>query len=78
MKTSRVNQHGEGGQLNDISELLAVVDQFYRIKYWKIEVEWCQGENALAIEQRSAGGLELPDDQFRNMYNGIYVSLIHI
>ena len=75
MKISRVNQHGKDGQLYDISEFLEIVDQFYIVKRWKIEIEWCQGENALAIEKQSSGGLELPDDKFRNMYSGIFQTI---
>ena len=75
VKVSRVNQHGKDGQLYDISELLAIADQFFNIEYWKIEVEWCQGENALEIAKRSSGGMELPDDKFRSMYTGVYQTI---
>ncbi|MDH6590260.1 hypothetical protein M2165_000149 [Variovorax sp. TBS-050B] len=70
-----VRQHGEAGQLFDISSFLADVDCFFRPEQWQISVESCLGSNALSIEEASFPGLCLSDAEFRSLYRGIYQTI---
>ncbi|MGJ7498625.1 hypothetical protein ACSFA8_26710 [Variovorax sp. RT4R15] len=71
----RVRQHGEAGQLFDISSFLDDVDRFFRPDQWQISVERCLGLNALSIEEASFSGLSLSDAEFRTLYRGIYQTI---
>ncbi len=71
----RVRQHGEAGQLFDISAFLADVDRFFRPDSWQFSVESCLRSNALSIEETSYSGLSLSDVEFRSLYRGIYQTI---
>jgi hypothetical protein len=66
-----IRQHGDDQALFDMHRFLADIDKFVSVDSWDIKILWCTGENALEIEERSASGLVLTDQAFRNLYRGI-------
>ena len=66
-----IRQHGSKGDLFDIPVFLADVDKFFQTDAWHIVVDECVGDRAYEIEQMTAGGLSLSDDEFRALYHGI-------
>lgn len=70
-----IRQHGENGELFDITSFLAAVDRFAQPDAWHETVDQCMGERALEIEQLTASGLSMSDPDFRAMYSGIYQTI---
>ena len=70
-----IPQHGNNGEIFDISNFLADVDLFIKPDSWHITIYWCTGERALEIERLTATGQTFTDADFRAMYRGIYQTI---
>ena len=71
----RINQHGPDEALYDIKAFLPVIDRFFEVEEWNIEIDWCSGENAVEIQEKTDGGIVLTDREFRTLYAGIFQTI---
>lgn len=71
----RIRQHGEEKKLFDIKQFMEDIDLHFNVDAWRIEIDWCQGENAKQIESVTEGGKEYTDQEFRELYSGIFQTI---
>lgn len=70
-----IRQHGNNGELFDISAFLTDIDRFVPPDSWHITIDQCLGDRAEEIEQLSSSGYSLSDGAFRSLYRGIYQTI---
>jgi hypothetical protein len=70
-----INQHGPNGELYDLLTFLEDIDLFFEVDHWKVGKLECTGQNALAIEEKCGDGVMLADEEFRDMYKGIFQTI---
>ena len=71
----KIRQHGADNKLYDIMQFLEDIDQYFKVEMWQVQVDWCQGEDALKIEKETKDKKEYSDKEFRKMYAGIFQTI---
>ena len=66
-----IRQHGNRGELFDISSFLNDIDRFARPDTWRIVIDQCRGDRAEEIEKLSSSGYSVTESSFRSLYRGI-------
>lgn len=70
-----IPQHGSAGELFDMNLFLSDVDALTRVDSWLVTIQECQGEGALAFEERTKNQTKISDAEFRREYRGIYQTI---
>lgn len=71
----RIRQHGTNNELYDIKSFLDDLDQYLQPIEWRIQVEWCMGDDVSKVETASTQGDKLSHDEFKRLYTGIHQTI---
>lgn len=71
-----IRQHGNLGELFDMNTFFTDFEILRHIEEWKVSIQECLGEGALAIENRSSKeAILLTYQELREIYRGIYQTI---